>query len=78
MAIKSIDFNGEIQYLGNIKSALEQVNIKGADAVIFANVLQAIETLGKAIDDKQKDINKQLSEPASNVEYVKPTAPESK
>lgn len=62
MAIKNVDFNAEIQYLGSIKNALEQVNIKGSDAVIFANILQAVENLGKAIDDKQKDINAQLNE----------------
>ena len=78
MAIKNIDFNSEIQYLGNIKAALEQVSIKGADAVIFANVLQAIENLGKAIDDKQKDINNQLSEPSLNIPTPAATAPEAK
>ena len=75
MAIKSIDFTAEVQYLGNIKAALEQISIKGADAITYANILQAIDNLGKAIDDKQKDINKQLSEPTLNVPT---TAPEAK
>ena len=75
MAIKSIDFTAEVQYLGNIKAALEQISIKGTDAITYANILQAIDNLGKAIDDKQKDINKQLSEPAINIPT---TAPEAK
>ena len=65
--VKSIDFNAEVQYLGNIKAVLEQITIKGSDAAMFANVLQAIDNLAKSIDDKQRDINKQLSEPTLNV-----------
>lgn len=63
--VKNVDFTPEIQYLGNIKAALEQVSIKGADAVTYSNILQAIDTLAKAIDDKQTDINKMITDVAA-------------
>lgn len=55
-----VDLNGEIQYLANIKAALDQISIKGSDAPTFASVQQALENLAKALDEKQKDLNKQL------------------
>ena len=71
MAIKNIDFNAEVQYLGNIKGALEQITIRGSEAITYSNILQAIDNLAKAIVEKQKDINTQLAEETKDTTVIK-------
>lgn len=58
--MSKVDLNAEIQYLGNIRVALDQITIKGGDATAFANIQQALENLGRSLNEKQNDINKQL------------------
>lgn len=60
-----VDLTQEIEFIGRISQALNEISVRGRDSIVMANVFGALDQLSGALREKQQEQEQKAITPAN-------------